>query len=101
VGTKIDLRDDRETIALLAQNGQQVIRREQGIKMAAKIKAIKYLECSALTQRGLKHVSIDSLFRLWLRFDLMTDRFFIRYLMNRSVPSFFHKIITLNAKNAN
>jgi len=56
VGTKIDLRDDRETISMLAQNGQQVIRREQGIKMAAKIKAIKYLECSALTQRGLKHV---------------------------------------------
>jgi len=60
VGTKIDLRDDRETIALLAQNGQQVIRREQGIKMAAKIKAIKYLECSALTQRGLKHVFDES-----------------------------------------
>nr|XP_027206155.1 ras-related protein Rac1-like [Dermatophagoides pteronyssinus] len=56
VGTKIDLRDDRETLSQLAQYGQCPIRREQGQKMASKIKAIKYLECSALTQRGLKQI---------------------------------------------
>lgn len=52
----MDLRDDRETLLMLQQNGQHPIKREQGIKMASKIRANKYLECSALTQRGLKQV---------------------------------------------
>lgn len=56
VGTKIDLRDDRETLTQLAEIGQQPVKREQGQKMASKIRACKYLECSALTQRGLKQV---------------------------------------------
>ncbi|KPM08449.1 ras-related C3 botulinum toxin substrate 1-like protein [Sarcoptes scabiei] len=56
VGTKIDLREDRETLSQLAQSGQTPVRREQGLKMANKIKAVKYLECSALTQQGLKAV---------------------------------------------
>lgn len=56
VGTKIDLREDRETLALLAEQGQSPMKREQGLKLASKIRAVKYLECSALTQRGLKQV---------------------------------------------
>jgi len=56
IGTKIDLRDDRETVMALTQAGQSPIKREQGIKLASKIRSIKYLECSALTQRGLKQV---------------------------------------------
>ena len=56
VGTKIDLRDDRETIAYLSSMGQSPIKRETAVKIANKIKAIKYLECSALTQSGLKAV---------------------------------------------
>ena len=40
----------------LADNGQSPLKREQGQKLANKIRAIKYLECSALTQRGLKQV---------------------------------------------
>lgn len=73
VGTKIDLRDDRETLSQLAQCGQCPIRREQGEKMAAKIKAIKYLECSALTQRGLKQVfeeAVRSIVIPWERQNL-------------------------------
>jgi len=56
IGTKSDLRDDRETVAALAASGQSVVRREQALKVQHKIKAVKYVECSALTQRGLKHV---------------------------------------------
>ena len=55
-GTKIDLREDKETLQVLADAGQAPIKREQGQKLANKIRAIKYLECSALTQRGLKQV---------------------------------------------
>ena len=56
-GTKIDLRENKEAIGQLAQQGLSPIKREQGIKLANKIRAVKYMECSALTQRGLKQVS--------------------------------------------
>lgn len=56
-GTKIDLRDDRETLSGLAEQGLTPLKREQGQKLANKIRAVKYMECSALTQRGLKQVS--------------------------------------------
>ena len=56
VGTKIDLREDKEVVGQLAKQGLAPIKKEQGVKMAAKIKAYKYLECSALTQKGLKQV---------------------------------------------
>ena len=56
LGTKIDLRDDRETLSALAEQGLAPLKREQGQKLANKIRAVKYMECSALTQRGLKQV---------------------------------------------
>ena len=56
-GTKIDLREDRETLSALAEQGLAPLKREQGQKLANKIRAVKYMECSALTQRGLKQVS--------------------------------------------
>ena len=55
-GTKIDLREDKEVIGQLSAQSLSPIKRDHGIKMASKIRAIKYLECSALTQRGLKQV---------------------------------------------
>jgi Ras-related C3 botulinum toxin substrate 1 len=66
IGTKIDLREDKETLQILAENGQAPIKREQGQKLANKIRAVKYLECSALTQRGLKQV-FDEAVRAVLR----------------------------------
>lgn len=57
VGTKIDLRDDRETLTCLAEQGLSPLKREQGQKLANKVRAVKYMECSALTQRGLKQVT--------------------------------------------
>ncbi|VDM32614.1 unnamed protein product [Hydatigera taeniaeformis] len=56
VGTQIDLRDDTATLDKLTRNRQKPITYEQGEKLAKEIKAHKYVECSALTQCGLKNV---------------------------------------------
>jgi len=56
VGTKLDLRDDTETVQKLKEKKLDVVKSESGIQMAKEIQAVKYLECSALTQKGLKNV---------------------------------------------
>jgi cell division control protein 42 len=61
VGTQIDLRDDPSSIEKLARNRQKAITIEQGEKLAKELKAVKYVECSALTQRGLKNVFDESI----------------------------------------
>ncbi|CAO4383910.1 Protein CBR-MIG-2 [Caenorhabditis briggsae] len=60
VGTKLDLRDEPEPMRVLQAEGKSPISKAQGLKMAQKIKAIKYLECSALTQQGLTQVFEDA-----------------------------------------
>ncbi|CAF0832240.1 unnamed protein product [Adineta steineri] len=59
-GTKIDLREDREFVNLLQKQNLQPIKREQGLRLCKKIRAFKYVECSALTQKGLKQVFDDA-----------------------------------------
>uniref|UniRef100_UPI00358E4EF0 ras-related C3 botulinum toxin substrate 1-like n=1 Tax=Myxine glutinosa TaxID=7769 RepID=UPI00358E4EF0 len=54
VGTKLDLRDDKETIERLRDKKLSPISFTQGFQMAKAIGAVKYVECSALTQSGLK-----------------------------------------------
>ncbi|KAG6337334.1 hypothetical protein ID866_1759 [Astraeus odoratus] len=56
VGTKLDLREDPATIERLRDRRMQPITYSQGVAMARDIGAVKYLECSALTQKGLKTV---------------------------------------------
>ena len=56
MGTKIDLRDDAATIEKLAKTKQKAITVKQGEELARELKAVKYVECSALTQKGLKNV---------------------------------------------
>ncbi|KAL1919418.1 uncharacterized protein VTP21DRAFT_2111 [Calcarisporiella thermophila] len=56
VGTKLDLREDRETIEKLREKRMAPITYPQGLQMAKDIGAVRYLECSALTQKGLKNV---------------------------------------------
>uniref|UniRef100_A0A3Q0T105 small monomeric GTPase n=1 Tax=Amphilophus citrinellus TaxID=61819 RepID=A0A3Q0T105_AMPCI len=56
VGTKLDLRDDKDTIEKLKKDNLSPINYPQGLAMAKEIGSVKYLECSALTQRGLKTV---------------------------------------------
>jgi len=61
VGTKIDLKEDEKTLEELKKAGQTPISTDQGQKLAQEIKAIKYLECSALTRKGLKNVFDNAL----------------------------------------
>jgi GTPase SAR1 family protein len=56
VGTKLDLREDPKTVADLAAKRMAPITYGQGLTRAKEIGAMKYLECSALTQKGLKNV---------------------------------------------
>ena len=56
VGTKLDLRDDKETIEKLKEKKLTPITYPHGLQMTKEISAVKYLECSALTQKGLKQV---------------------------------------------
>ena len=56
VGTQVDLRDDAGIVEKLAKTKQKPISVEQGDKLARELRAVKYVECSALTQKGLKNV---------------------------------------------
>ncbi|KAH3680538.1 hypothetical protein WICMUC_000269 [Wickerhamomyces mucosus] len=56
VGTQVDLRDDQIIIERLKRQGASPIRPEEGERLAKQLGAVKYVECSALTQRGLKNV---------------------------------------------
>eukprot|EP01089_Gocevia_fonbrunei_P002544 TRINITY_DN1249_c0_g1_i3.p1 TRINITY_DN1249_c0_g1~~TRINITY_DN1249_c0_g1_i3.p1 ORF type:complete len:204 (-),score=44.21 TRINITY_DN1249_c0_g1_i3:86-697(-) len=54
VGTKIDLREDKQTLE--NTKGEKLPTTENGQKLSEEIHAECYLECSALTQDGLKKV---------------------------------------------
>ena len=58
VGTKVDLRDDKDTLQKLGEKGLKPIGCKEATEMATMIgnKDTKYYECSALTQTGLKTV---------------------------------------------
>ncbi|KAJ3227143.1 DNA topoisomerase 1, partial [Chytriomyces hyalinus] len=61
VGTKLDLREDRETLERLRDRRMAPISFQQGMVCSKEIGAVKYLECSALTQKGLKNVFDDAI----------------------------------------
>lgn len=56
VGNKSDLRDDPETIQHLNKLRQQSVTLTQGLAIAKKLGATKYMECSAKTGKGLRDV---------------------------------------------
>lgn len=47
VGTKVDLREDPETLSELAKDGKTPLKFVDGLKLQKKINAEKYIECSA------------------------------------------------------
>jgi Ras-related C3 botulinum toxin substrate 1 len=61
VGTKIDLRNDPKTLAELEEKREVPINKAQGEARCAELKGHKYMECSALTQEGLKQVFDESI----------------------------------------
>ncbi|ODV58764.1 Rho family GTPase CDC42 [Ascoidea rubescens DSM 1968] len=56
VGTQIDLRDDPLIKERLQKQRLSAITFETGSRLAKELGAVKYVECSALTQKGLKNV---------------------------------------------
>ncbi|EPE24301.1 P-loop containing nucleoside triphosphate hydrolase [Glarea lozoyensis ATCC 20868] len=56
VGTKLDLREDPATLESLRGKRMEPVSYDQALIVAKEIRAHKYLECSALTQRNLKSV---------------------------------------------
>ena len=73
IGTKLDLRENQENIAELRKENQSPITQETGSRLAAEIRAAKYLECSALTREGLKNV-FDEAVRVVLQRQSNTQR---------------------------
>lgn len=53
-GTKLDLRTDPAALEKLAEKKQVPVEYEEGFKLGKEIGARKYMECSALTQIGMK-----------------------------------------------
>ena len=56
MGTQTDLRDDPSVRDKLAKQRMSPVKKEDGEKMARELGAVKYVECSALTQYKLKDV---------------------------------------------
>lgn len=64
VGTQIDLRDDIAVVEKLAKNKQRPISTDMGERLARELKAVKYVECSALTQ--VCHFKLNSIILICL-----------------------------------
>lgn len=60
VGTKSDLRNDADVLKKLKEQNQAPISQQQGHALARQIQAVKYMECSALSQDGIKDVFADA-----------------------------------------
>jgi len=56
VGCKMDLRHDPKTMEELRRVNQKPVTAEQGLSVAQKIGASKYLECSAKNNQGVREV---------------------------------------------
>ncbi|KAJ3430258.1 hypothetical protein M0813_28924 [Anaeramoeba flamelloides] len=56
VGTKLDLRDDQDTVMKLYENNLKPVSYQDGLDLSKEMGAVNYLECSALTQKNLKEI---------------------------------------------
>ena len=56
MGTKTDLREDRNTIDNLKKHKEKIKSKEDGFDLKWEINAKRYLECSSLRKEGIKEV---------------------------------------------
>ena len=56
VGMMLDLRDDNFTLEKLKAKHKRPVTYNEGLEMQRKIGAVNYMECSALTEEGVKKV---------------------------------------------
>uniref|UniRef100_A0A6B2LJR7 Uncharacterized protein n=1 Tax=Arcella intermedia TaxID=1963864 RepID=A0A6B2LJR7_9EUKA len=56
VGTKSDLREDPEALKELTAANLKPVSYEEALQMAVNIKAVRYMECSALSGHGLNEL---------------------------------------------
>ena len=62
VGTKKDLRDDKETVEQSKDKDIDPISTADGMKLQSELlNVVKYMECSALTQYGLIEVFVEAI----------------------------------------
>lgn len=59
VGTQVDLRDDPQIMEKLQREKKEPVAPGKGERLARELGAVKYVECSALTQKGVKNVFDD------------------------------------------
>ncbi|PWA24392.1 hypothetical protein CCH79_00011866 [Gambusia affinis] len=60
VGTKSDLRNDADIQRKLKEQNQVPITHQQGLSLAKQVQAVRYMECSALNQDGIKEVFAEA-----------------------------------------
>jgi len=72
VGTKLDLTNDDATMRSLARQSLAPITRDQALRVADELKLEGYVECSGLTQAGVK-VVFDEAANLAVGKPLMKD----------------------------
>lgn len=88
VGTQVDLREDNNTIEKLAKNKQRPLYPESGEKLARELKAVKYVECSALTQ-------VWAFVQVWSCCYTESDMIFLRLDTHCRQRSYFHSCFFL------
>lgn len=86
VGTQTDLRDDPSVREKLAKQKMSPVRKEDGERMAKELGAVKYVECSALTQYKLKDV-FDEVCTTTSRFDKIAPSY------QKSLAHYFQAIV--------
>jgi len=71
VGTQIDLRNDTVVVEKLRRNKQKPTSKLAGEKLKGELNAVKYIECSALTQENLRDVFDEAVNAATTKAELM------------------------------